>query len=363
MNADNSRKEAGCAKENEYSHGVDGNNTVPAVKYCYGEKCNVPDNDHRHCHSGAYGDCEWTSSEGTLNEKEECGQHDSWDICVHQIWTFKDDSTRVCHKYLCHHNYVNHGEELIYKKAPNVAGGSMKDEIGNATVQVEQCMVTDRSKSCFEVQNPKIQCYWSDSSGVNDELKLINCSDYVSHCVWTESYDGKVTSRDCAPTNMAFGKKRCFAISNGEKCYAPGTASNGKVEAIKECYTGVEGNCTYFFKSEIGEPFYHAPIKTQCKGWSQYCYKSEFHGNGTECVWYNCNVYKGSANHLDFEGKDTVVKEHVLHGITWNVTSTRCEGEGCNCKGDNCVKTNSGNKLVAMAVYFMVAIQGLLILG
>uniref|UniRef100_A0AC34RGX4 Uncharacterized protein n=1 Tax=Panagrolaimus sp. JU765 TaxID=591449 RepID=A0AC34RGX4_9BILA len=322
MTVNDTTKEAGCAKENEFSRGVSGNENenVTATKYCYGDECNVPDNDQRHCHSGAYGDCRWTSSANSLSVIK-CGQHDSWNICVRQIWTPKSDPTRVCQKYYCHHQNVTHGEELIYKKTPSVTDSSMTEEIGNATVQVEQCMVKNRFEPCFDVVNSKIRCYTSNSKQKGD---LVNCPDYVTHCRWTEN------------------------------------------DNEEECYTGVEGNCTYFFNDEIGELLYHAPIKTQCIGWSRRCYKFELRRNDTRCALYDCKVFKEIANNLDFKGQDTVVNEYTLgtRGTTWNVTSSRCKGEGCNtCEGDSCLKTNSGNKLVLMAVYFMVVIQGLLILG
>uniref|UniRef100_A0AC34Q088 Uncharacterized protein n=1 Tax=Panagrolaimus sp. JU765 TaxID=591449 RepID=A0AC34Q088_9BILA len=332
------------------------------------KKCNVHDNFQRHCHIGTYGDCEWARGHYDIfkfDENTNCGQHDSWDICVRQIWTPKDDPTRVCHKYLCHHDYVNHGEELIYNKYPNVTNSSMTDEIENAKVQVEQCIVTDRSKSCFEVEKPpKIKCYKSDSKELGDPVE---CSDYVTHCRWTQDRDGMVLTRGCSPMNVAPGKERCFEIGGVYTCDAPGNASNANVDAPKECYTGVEGNCTYFFKREIVQRLYHAPIKTQCSGWSHHCYKSEFHGDGAKCALYDCDVFTGNADYLDFQGQDTVVNTFVRgdSNITWSVTTARCEGESCNakliCEGDDCIKhaANSGNKLILMAVYFMVAIQGL----
>uniref|UniRef100_A0AC34RFH8 Uncharacterized protein n=1 Tax=Panagrolaimus sp. JU765 TaxID=591449 RepID=A0AC34RFH8_9BILA len=308
--------------------GVDGNYFV-----CYGDFCNTNDpSKKRKCYVGQYGDCKWTY------------EHEN--ICVHQIWTHKTKKNRVCHKFRCEHQLINHGYKLVHNQLPNLTAGEMYDEIEDANVTIKQCVTKD-NQNCFKIEPPpKIKCYVSNNASLGD---LKECNFFVTRCslITLRSTD-EVKSRDCSPSNIAFDdnkEMRCYNTTDYQTCHFLGDSSNN-LPAEKNCWTGIEGDCKPYINKEIPQAFFHKPKETYCHGWDDGCYKAVF--NGT-CTWYDCERF--SNNH--FDRKDNIKYEYPRHhnnSITLSVDHYRCSGENCNTPKDSANDLGSNLALMLLVI-------------
>uniref|UniRef100_A0AC34QB94 Uncharacterized protein n=1 Tax=Panagrolaimus sp. JU765 TaxID=591449 RepID=A0AC34QB94_9BILA len=209
---------------------------------CHGDFCNTDDHSKwRKCYVGQYGDCEWTFEHVESYEvsEETCDQWYAQNICVQQLWTHKTNTTRVCHKFRCHHQFINHGYELVRKPFPNLTAvchdtsGDVQvcDIFGNASndLPVDKKCWTGIEGDCKFYINKEIgQAFFH-------EPKETFCTGWDGGC-YKAVFNGTCTWYDCA----RFHNKITFVQEHAEYNY---TRKGTTIEWPVDHYRCVGENC------------------------------------------------------------------------------------------------------------------------